>query len=248
MGTRSKFIMKTKSLVGAFGLILGVPVVSAATLHNYTGGHLDGPAFGYVSAAQAAADGSLAQGFEPHLHNHGGSSGAIIDGVRVEDESEYEPGDVTIVVPLTSTTTLNSQNFYWLPQDFADAENNGTPFLGIGIEELSAGDWVGGNVTISLGSINGPGSFVMWQDGFPDPVIFADSTGDSFSLAAGSHTHFNWGFSEPGVYNIDFTITGTHVEDGPQTATGSYVFEVVPEPSTALLGTLGILALLRRKR
>ena len=236
--------MKLKSL-----LMIGLALpVSAATLHTYTGGHLDGPAFGYVSVAEQALDNSLTQGFEPHLHNHGGADGAIIDGVRETNESEYEPGDVTIVVPELSTTTLNSQNYYWLPQDETDAANNGAPFLGIGIEELNPADWTGGNVTISLASISGPGGITIWQDGFPNPTIFFDSAGDSVSIAAGSHTHFNWGFSTPGTYQLEFSIAGNHIDDGSQTASAAYTFQVVPESSTAALGALGTFALLRSRR
>lgn len=237
-------IPRTMKLESLLSIGLALPV-SAARL--YTGGHLDGPAFGYVSEVEYALDDSLTQGFKPHLHNHGGADGAIMDGVRVTDESEYEPGEVTIVVPALSTTTLNSQNYYWLPQDETDAANNESPFLGIGIEELDPLDWVGGTVTISLASITGPGSISIWQDGF-EPVIFFDSAGDSFTIPAGTHTHFNWGFTAPGAYELEFAITGNHVDDGIQTASGTYNFQVIPEPSAIALGALGAFASLRRRR
>ena len=209
---------------------------------------MDAPAFGYVSVAEHAGDNTLTQGFEPHLHNHGGADGAIIDGVRETNDTEYEPGDVTIVVPEFSVTTLDSLSYYWLPQDETDAANNGAPFLGVGLEELDPLDWTGGSVTISLASISGPGTIAIWQDGFPNPAIFFDSAGDSMSLAAGSHTHFNWGFSTPGIYELEFAISGIHGVDGLQTASAIYTFEVIPEPSTALLTALGALALFRRRR
>jgi surface-anchored protein len=239
--------MQTSPIAIPLGLILTALPASAATLYRLTGGHMDAPAFGYVSIAEQAADNTLTQGFEPHLHNEGGPDGSIINGVRETTESEYEPEDVTIVVAESSTTTLNSQNYYWLPQDENDAANNGVPFLGIGLEELDPSDW-SGSMTISLTSITGPGSFVLWQDGFLNPAIFADSANDSFTLAAGSHTHFNWGFTEKGIYELEFAISGTHIVDGLQTASGVYTFEVIPEPSTFLLGALGGLALLRRRR
>ncbi len=226
-----------------------IPLVSqAATTYDLTSGHIDAPAFGYISNAEAALDGSLTQGFEPHLHNHGDPDAAVINGSPVAGESEYEPGEVTIVVPSTSTTTFNSQNFFWLPQDETDAANNNAPYAGIGIEELSADDWAGGTVTISLLGITGPGSVVLWQDGFPDSDIFFDSAGNSRSFPAGSHIHFNWGFSAPGSYQLEFAISGEHVEDGIQSASGVFNFDVVPEPSAALLGALGAVGLLRRRR
>ena len=237
-------IPHTMKLNSLFSIGLALPV-SAATL--YTGGHMDSPAFGYVSEAEYALDGSLTQGFEPHLHNEGGTDGAIMDGVRITDASEYEPGEVMIVVPELSTTTLNSQSYFWLPQDETDAANNGTPFLGFGLEELTPADWTGGNVVISLASITGPGSVSIWQDGF-EPVIFFDSAGDSMPFAAGSHSHFNWGFTAPGAYELEFAISGTHVDDGFQSASGTYNFQVIPEPSAAVLGALGAIAMLRRRR
>jgi surface-anchored protein len=242
-----QIIMKTSPIAISFGLVLTALPGSAATLYRLTGGHMDAPAFGYVSVAEKALDNSLTQGFEPHLHNHGGPDGSIINGVRETMDSEFEPGDVTIVVAELSTTTLNSQNYYWLPQDENDAANNGVPFLGIGLEELDPSDWTG-SMTITLSGITGPGAFVLWQDGFPNPTIFADSVNDSFTLAAGSHTHFNWGFTEKGIYELEFAISGVHGVDGFQTASGIYTFEVIPEPSALLLGAMGGLALLRRRR
>lgn len=138
---------------------------------------MDAPAFGYVSG----------EGFEPHLHNEGGSDGSIIDGVRQEDESEYEPDEITIIIPFTSTTSLDSQSYYWLPEDEIDAANNGVAFLGIGLEELDPDDW-DGNVTISLSGVTGMGDFLLWRSGaFGDPETVLDSSnlGLSFELAPG---------------------------------------------------------------
>jgi surface-anchored protein len=237
--------MKLKSLL-TLGLILPISAQAASLL---TGGHMDGPAFGYVSNADVVANPLLTQGFEPHLHNEGGADGAIIDGVRETVPSEYEPGDVTIVVPELSVTTLGSVSYYLLPETEQDASENGTPFLGIGIEELAPGDWVGGTVSLKLLSISGPGAFLLWQDdGFGGANVFFESAGDSFTLAAGSHTHYNWGFTEKGIYELEFEISGNHVDDDFQSASGLYTFQVIPEPSAALLGVLGALATLRRRR
>lgn len=124
----------------------------------------------------------------------------------------------------------------------------GRHFLASALEELDPLDWSGGSVTISLASISGPGNLAIWQDGFPDPSIFFDSVGDSVSLAAGSHTHYNWGFSTPGIYELEFAISGTHVADGLQNASAVYTFEIIPEPSAAMLGALGVLAMLSSRR
>ena len=237
--------MKLKSLL-TLGLILPISAQAASLL---TGGHMDGPAFGYVSNADVDLDPLLTQGFEPHYHNHGDPDAAVVDGVAQSAESEYAPGDLIVAVPELSVTTLSSINYYWLPETELDASANGTPFLGIGIEELVPGDWIGGTVSLKLVSISGPGDFLLWQDdGFGGANVFFDSAGDSFTLTAGSHTHYNWGFTEKGTYGLEFEISGNHVDDGIQSASGLYTFQVIPEPTTTLLGAFGALALLCRRR
>jgi surface-anchored protein len=237
--------MKLKSLL-ALGLAFPFSAQAASVL---TSGHIDGPAFGYVSRAEATLDPLLTQGFEPHFHNEGGADGAVVDGVAQAADSEFEPGDLIVVVPELSVTTLSSINYYWLPETEQAAANNGTPFLGIGLEELAATDWVGGTVSLKLLSITGPGDVLLWQDdGFGGANVFFDGTGDSATLSAGSHTHYNWGFTETGSYGLEFEISGTHVDDGLDSAAAVYTFQVVPEPVTAMYGALGALALLRRRR
>lgn len=220
-------------------LVLGLsPVVHAASL--LSGGHIDGPAFGYDTLG----------GLEPHFHNEGGADGAIINGTRVTAGTEYEPDELIIFVRPTSTTSIGATTYYWLPETEAAAFANNVPFVGIGLEELNPGDWVGGTLTLSLLSVSGPGSFRLWQDdGFGGEVDFLNPAAsiNSFTLAAGSHTHYNWGFTELGDYALEFEISGTHQVDGVQSASATY-FYAVPEPSSALLLLGGMLAGFRRRR
>lgn len=209
-----------------------------------TGGHLDAPAFGYDTA----------DGFEPHIHNEGGADGVIFNnGSNETIESEYEPDEVVIAVKSTVTTNLSGTDYYWLPEVQGDAAANGVVYLGVGLEELQAGDWVGGTVTITASIVSGPagGEFRMWQDdGGGGAIDFINTDGgpSSFVQTAGSHTHYNWGFTELGTYEIEFGISGEHVVDGViGNTSATYTFQV-PEPSTALLGVLGGLLLLRRRR
>lgn len=219
--------------------VLGIPAaVGAASV--VTGGHLDAPAFGYETSS----------GFEPHIHNEGGASGAIIDGVVQTTESEFEPDEVAIRLRTGVVTNLGGTAYFWLPEGEGEASANSVPFLGIGLEELNPGDWIGQTVSISLQGITGPGEFRLWQDdGFGGAVDFINTavSNTSFDLAAGTHSHFNWGFTEEGTYGLDFAISGEHVSDGSQSASATYTF-VVPEPSTAVLGLLSCALLLRRHR
>ncbi len=123
------------------------------------------------------------------------------------------------------------------------------------LEELSPADWTGGQLTLTLTEVafsgSGTGRFLLWTEGALDPIVHFDSENipdSSLTLPVGSHTHYNWGFSEIGTYEISIEISGTHVDDGAQLGNATYTFQVVPEPSTALLGALGALALLRRRR
>jgi len=114
------------------------------------------------------------------------------------------------------------------------------------------GDPVNSEITFSGLNYTGPGAgeFIFWSDSPVETVHFdsTDGPGDTLNTLAGTHIHYNWGFSDPGTYEITFGISGTHVTDLLQTGSQTYTFQVVPEPSSALLAGFGALAMLRRKR
>jgi surface-anchored protein len=65
-------------------------------------------------------------------------------------------------------------------------------------------------------------NFALWQaDGIHPPVVFM-STHDwglteknVYYISAGSHVHLNWGFTQPGLYALDFRIsTVIHCDEG----------------------------------
>jgi surface-anchored protein len=148
-----------------------------------------------------------------------------------------------------------------LPQSEIESENRGVIFAGFGTEEVLPAEWGAGTpITITLLSVvSAPtgGNFFLWQeDEFGNPTQFMNSTDlanfSSVSQNADVHSHYNWGFTAEGIYEIEFEATGTP-EGGLPLSSGiqTYTFDVVPEPSTyALLGLgAGALALMRwRKR
>lgn len=232
-----RVMKKIPYLLLSFVMGLSQPLLGASFL---TGGHIDGPAFGYDTAG----------GFEPHYHNEGGPDGAIIGGTRVTAETEYEPDELIVFVRPTSTITLGTTTYYWLPETEAAADANNVPFIGLGLEELTPEDWLDGTVSLTLLSVTGPGDFRLWQDdGFGGANDFLNPADGkmSFDIAAGTHTHYNRGFTELGEYALEFEISGTHLVDGPQSGSASY-FYAVPEPSSALLLVGGMLLGLRRRR
>lgn len=224
--------MKMKSSL----ILFSVLSLRAGAASVITSGHLDAPGFGYANGE-----------FEPHLH---ASAGAVIDGVTISSDAEFEPNELIIAVPASSTITVGSSTYYWLPEDHQAAEEADAPFVGFGLEELVDTDWAGGTVTITLLGFSGPGNFLLWQDdGLGGQNLFVDTANNltAFTLAAGSHSHFNWGFTDNATYTLEFQISGDHVIDGVKSDSAGFTY-MVPEPSSVLLGLAGMALMFRRNR
>lgn len=128
------------------------------------------------------------------------------------------------------------------------------PFLGIGAEELSAADW-NGPLTLTLRSVSGPGDVFVWDvgafGGLQPKMSSRDGLGDgdAFTVAAGSHGHYFWGFSAPGEYEVGLAASGVHAVDGAVASDPAvYRFSVVPEPGPLSLLLAGGLLLGVRRR
>lgn len=106
---------------------------------------------------------------------------------------------------------------YWrLPK----SQNPSLLFLSIGTEELDPADFAS-TITWSLLGVTGagggaaPGTFSLWNvDDFGGLVpLMSTSPGagtpNSLIVSAGGHYHFNYGFSAPGLYNVQFAATAT---------------------------------------
>lgn len=235
---------------------------------------LSSPAF---SAVYSAGHGDIGIAYEDErsgpvffFHYHLGST-ATLDGSPVgnaPDGLEFEPSDITLLVPqstmltMPNNPTLNSGtgvaaggSIWILPRD----EASGVPFLGFATEELVQAEWTGG-ITFALGAVTSPsgsGNFSLWSPGSLGGFDFQFSTNNpsgtangnnTFALSIPTHRHYDLGFSEVGTWDIEMTVSGTHVADGFQSSTRNFSFTVVPEPTSALLVSLGSLVLLRRRR
>ncbi len=238
--------MKYATSLRPVALIVSSAFLAAAPSHAavYTEGHAD-LGVGYE-------DGRL------NFHFHG--EGAVIDGVDVEDQ-EYDPADITIRGASTSMLVLpEGFDLVGLGKSAGDTiwvlpwtQEPGLPYLGTASEELNPADWSGG-ITFTLTGVlspSGTGNFAMWRYGvFGDVMLDISSlTGpDSVTTATGSHDHFNFGFTEPGDWYVTLTASGNHVTDGLKSDTRTFHFQIVPEPTSAVLASLGAAGFLIRRR
>ena len=147
-------------------------------------------------------------------------------------------------------------NVWVTAHDENDAELLNQPFIGFSAEELKTG-W-SGNVTFTLtgltytprdGLLNTVGNLFLFQN----ETIFWNSTNlanyNVFTVAADSHDHGEFAFSDEGLYELTLVVSGTY-NDLPVTSSSTTLnINVVPEPSSGalLLAGMAALAVTRRK-
>lgn len=196
--------------------------------------------------------------------------------LHVHDDTndvEYEPDEVLLYVGPAAVTNRPASaafNFigvgpgeqYWrLPQ----SQNPALLYLGVAADEVESGafaSWnntdprvnqTGAYVILSLVDVRGPGDFSIWSSTDDGPVVWmATSDGidaeDALYQLVGGHSHYNYGFTATGLYEVDFQATA-YLGPGATNPTSSdvvtYYFgvEYVPEPSSFALAGCGGLSL-----
>ena len=227
--------MKSKLILTLAAISATAPLYALPTLTN---GHVDiGVAFDLGT-------------FDLHIHDE-------------TNGPEYAPNEAILGVGTAAYQLVpNNPDYSFLGTPGVDSvwilptvQDPNLLYLGIGSDEILPGTLTGNQYTFSLVSVsnvNG-GKFRLYDvDGFNVPIVVFNSgdgiTGaDSTTLPTGGHAHFNFSFSAPGQYDIEFKVDGL---DGglPVTQTATYTFDVVPEPTSALLLATGALALIGRRR
>lgn len=175
------------------------------------------------------------------LYTPGGSN-VLELAMRDEDRGINHPtNDVILIAKEQSRLTLPvgtpfgdaGQPFWILPQ----TQNVNLLYLGVSAEGIAPGVFTG-PLTIALKRFEGPGYFMAWQATGPGQFNIRVNTRDGISAAdaftpiIGSHEHFNWGFSAPGVYSITFQVTGRRIGESTNLTSPecTFAFHVLPLP------------------
>jgi surface-anchored protein len=129
----------------------------------------------------------------------------------------YPPDQVILVVAeearlaLPSGTPFGNQGdpLWVLPQ----SQDPALLYLGTSADGIPSGTFTG-PLEFALKELRGPGRFYLWQAGEAGDLAIRMNTADGISDAdvttpiAGSHEHFNWGFTAPGIYRLTFQASG----------------------------------------
>lgn len=192
---------------------------------------------------------------------------AVLDGVpdTLPVRTQFAPNALINVIPDLSvprpagaawdfTGTAAGSPLWYIGQ----TQQPDRPWLGISTESLNPADFTG-NVTYALTGISGPGHLSLTTTGVfgGNTIYFQTSDGISgadvinVSSQLPTHAHYNWYFTEKGVYTVDLTVSATLAGGGPVSDSGSFKFFVgVPEPSSMVLSTAAVMAIVcaRRRR
>jgi surface-anchored protein len=186
----------------------------------------------------ATATGAWSMG--PRDDDHGGIEYASNAAVLSVFASAKNPNNYGSAYDFTGQPGM--QGAYVLPQS-QDPQLQYLGFAGYGVtpanlDKYSASTESGGRlgtsagawVRVALTGVTGPGKFSTFQNGTSGPVRFMVSTDgitnaypnaggaadDSLWIVAGGHIHYNWTFTNPGLYEVKVAPSGHFNDDGNQ--------------------------------
>ena len=189
--------------------------------------------------------------FEAEYEQVGTNAPTIHLGVHT-DTGHYEPADVLLEIGSAAygstaafsptITSLIGANAWILPVDLDQAANSGLIEAGVAKVGFPAGSVTFTMVGAGLGN---PGNFALFTAG---SSIRLSATGSevgtsSFSITTG-HIHYNWGFSAPGIYTFDMKASFGALES----ATETYTFNVIPEPTCGTLLLIGLAGMVAARK
>ncbi|MCC5805469.1 MAG: choice-of-anchor M domain-containing protein [Opitutales bacterium] len=162
--------------------------------------------------------------------------------VRPEDETwsflGVEAGELFWFLPSSERTGIlwpgfaaeHTESAALAPWDAGDPRRTSQPVRWIAVDLVDmrfTGEGTGHVAMWVLDSFGGP-PVVFWSTAQPHPA------GNRYLMSAGSHNHMAWGFSAPGVYELDVRAS-TVLDDGStsesEVATLVFVVGTAPDPS-----------------
>ncbi|WFB36075.1 choice-of-anchor M domain-containing protein [Kiritimatiellota bacterium B12222] len=201
--------------------------------------------------------------FEPHWHL---GSAAVVDGTALGGTGgEFAPHEIVAGISVTRNSPTGLSSSLGVADGsliYVMGSSTYQPNLGFAVEELAGENWVG-NITLSLNAVTRPSGaeFALYTTNLSGTAIVdevfstydsgATVFGNELPMTPGGHSHYQWGFTEVGQYDLEYTWTGEHITDGLISTTDTFTVNVIPEPSTLFLTTLALMSsfiMLRRKR
>lgn len=229
--------------------LLSLPPRSAeATTYNYTAGHAD-IGLAYTSGTGAGSGPRLYLEFGANAVATGLTNAQLQAGQPGGVVGEWSPSSFVTIVPqsIASPRPVGSQwgflgadpgQTVWI---FGQTSQPGVPYVGFDTSKAN-----GGTSTFTLANIltrpAGGEVSLFSMGGFGTPTVFWSSFQagtDAVTVPAFTHSHYNFGFSQPGYYELEVVGTGGAF---PGEATGIFAFQVVPEPSAFILAVAGFMA------
>lgn len=172
--------------------------------------------------------------YEPHETN-----GLRIVVRDTDRRINYQTNEVALVVAESAKFNLpantpfgNEGDPIWiLPQ----SQDPNLLYLGFSAERIPSGVF-SRPFNCRLKAVEGPGDFFAWQanefGGLNVKMNSRDGIGDDdrTSPIVGSHEHFNWGFTTPGVYRVTFQVDGQRVGETTNIVSeaATFTFHVLP--------------------
>ncbi len=230
-------------LVAALCLVAGAPLVSPAPVIDFTGARGDFTLF-YDPAGD---EWDVVFRERAVTHATGLTSQADQDRPHAAPE-DYNFSRLNVLVQTPAELERGGVRYYSTASEDAEVPWSETiPDFGMRPRLRDANDEpLVDSFTMTLDGFSGPGDFALFQ---PDPIfgdtVFAYNTAEGrleHEWEPWGHTHWHWGFTEPGEYELNFGLQG-QFPDGSETGTGTGTvhFEVIPEPSAVAL-LLGLTA------
>lgn len=232
--------------VVALTAVSGFSAANAAYENLWTQGHGD------MAIHYDLANNFLGLGYEL-------GDNAVINGAPLGVTTEVEADYLTAIVPdapfarkdggVAGLPGVFASNTFWnIPQ--TNPGSNPVPFLGIGAEEIQPGIFLQDQLSLSLKSVvQAPAGaeFIIYRTGLGTPTTYIDTqslgTTNLITVNAGSHGHYNFGFSIPGAYLLEFEAMGTLIGGGTATGSAVYAFNVVPEPASWVSMSLALVSI-----